>query len=149
MSLVADLDINDARVEFMADYVLKNMKLKPDKFSKCYNVDENKNMFIEFFEKHDRVQFVISANSAGVLSLSFNWPTSLKAKCVYFVKRNKETIQKDTNIRQALLYGDMSQFPMDQLSSFVDEVMFIIMECFARDYKDYNQQNCHHCINII
>ena len=122
MSLVADLDINDQRVEFMADYVLKTMKLKPDKFSKCYNVDENKNMFIEFFEKHDRVTFIISANSAGVISLSFNWPNSLKAKCVYFVKRNKEPIQKDSNIRSALLYGDMSQFPMDQLSSFVDEV---------------------------
>ena len=107
MSLVADLDINDQRVEFMADYVLKTMKLKPDKFSKCYNVDENKNMFIEFFEKHDRVTFIISANAAGVMSLSFNWPNSLKTKCVYFVKRNKEPIQKDTNIRSALLYTEI------------------------------------------
>ncbi len=122
MSLVAELEINDQRVEFMADYVLKNMKLKPEKFSKCYNVDENKNMFIEFFEKHDRTQFVISATPAGVLSISFNWPTSLKAKSVYFVKRSKEAIQKDSNIRTALLYGDLSTLPMDQLSSFVDEV---------------------------
>lgn len=122
MSLAADLDINDARVEFMADYVLKTLKLKPDKFSKLYNVDENKAMFTEFFEKVERQNFLISATSAGALSLSFDWPLSLKAKCVYFVKRGKEAIQKDTNIRSAILYGDMSNFPVDQLSSFVDEV---------------------------
>lgn len=122
MSLVEDLEINDTRVEFMADYVLKTMKLKPDKFSKLYNVEENKVMFMEFFEKNDKPQFLISANAGGVLSLSFDWPTSMKNKSVYFVKRSKDPIQKDTNIRTALLYGDMSQFPMDQLSSFVDEV---------------------------
>ena len=122
MSLAADLELGDSRVEFIADYVLKTMKLKPDKWTKMYSVDENKGMFTDFFERNDQLNFLVSANAAGVLSCSFDWPSQMRAKACYFVKKRKEPITKDTVFRSAVLYGDLSSSPIDQLSAFVDEV---------------------------
>ena len=122
MSLAADLELNDSRVEFVADYVLKTMKLKPDKWMKLYNVDENKQMILEFFEKPEHPTLLITQGGGGNLSVGFNWPTQLKSKAVYFIKKGKENVAKDANLRTALLYGDLSYSPMDQLSAFVDEV---------------------------
>ena len=123
MSLVADLELNDTRVEFVADYVLKTMKLKPDKWTKMYSQDENKQLIMEFFERNDLLNLIILANAAGQLTVQYGWPTNLKNKATYFVKKNKETVGKDSPLRSSLLYGDLSYSPMDQLSAFVDEVI--------------------------
>jgi len=46
-----DLEINDPRVEFLADYVLKTMKLRADRWLKMYAVEANKQLCLEFFDK--------------------------------------------------------------------------------------------------
>jgi len=46
-----DLEINDPRVEFLADYVLKTMKLRADRWLKMYSVEENKQLCLDFFDK--------------------------------------------------------------------------------------------------
>lgn len=121
MSIAAELELNDPRVEFVADYVLKTMKLKGDKFMKLYNVDENKQMFMDFLEKPE-FQSLIVTQSAGSLSVGYEWPVQLKSKACYFVKKGRENVPKDQPPRNVLLYGDLSYSPMDQLSAFVDEV---------------------------
>ena len=122
MSLVADLELNDKRVEFVADYVLKTFKLKTDKWMKLYNVEESKLQLLEFFDKQENICLVVIGNSAGALSLQYEWPSSVKFKACYFVKKNNQTLGKDGNFRGQLLYGDLSTGPMDQLSAYVDEV---------------------------
>jgi dynein heavy chain len=122
MSLAAELELGDARVEFVCDYVLKTMKIKADKWTKMYSVEENKQMILEFFEKNDRACLLISANAAGVLSVSFGWPSQIKSKAVYFVRKGQDHISKDANLRNLLIYGDLSYAPIEQLSVFVDEV---------------------------
>ena len=67
MSLVADLELNDVRVEFIADYALKTMKLKPDKWSKMYSIEEQKQMLMEFFEKAENMHMCIVSTTAGAL----------------------------------------------------------------------------------
>lgn len=118
---VADLELNDSRVEFMADYVIKTLKIKPDKFQKMYSVEDTRQMFMDFFEKQD-VPAIIIAQPGGSLITTFEWPTKPKAKACYFVKTAREGINKDTNLRTSLMYGDLSYAPLDQLSAFVDEV---------------------------
>ena len=120
--MAADLDINDRRIEFVADYVLKTMKLKADKWSKMYSLDENKQLIVDFFEKADHQSLLIAASSAGALTVSYDWPPQLKSKACYFVKKGKEAIPKDASLRKTLIFGDLSYSPMDQLSAFVDEV---------------------------
>lgn len=125
-SLAAELELNDQRVEFMCDYVLKTMKLKADKWMKMYNVDENKAIFQSFFEKPEFTQLLVLAGSGSALSVSLEWPGQLKNKACYFVKKNKEPIGKDAKVRNVLLYGDLSYSPVDQLSAFVDEVCLFV-----------------------
>ena len=125
-SLAADLDLNDRRVEFMCDYVLKTLKIKADKWMKMYNVDENKAVFTTFFEKPEYSQLLVLSGSGSVLSVSLEWPGQLKSKACYFVKKNKEPIGKDAQVREVLLYGDLSYSPVDQLSAFVDEVCLFV-----------------------
>ena len=121
--MASDLDINDKRVEFVADYVLKTMKLKGDKWTKMYSLEENKQMFLEFFDKSDHSNLIVTVSSAGALSVGYEWPATLRnQKACYFVKKSKENIQKDSPLRNSLIYGDLSYSPMDQLSAFVDEV---------------------------
>jgi len=46
-----DLEINDPRVEFLAEYVLKTMKLRADRWLKMYAAEENKQLCLDFFDK--------------------------------------------------------------------------------------------------
>ena len=128
MSLAAELELNDVRVEFVADYVLKTMRLKGDKWSKMYSVDENKQMFMDFFEKPEVLTLLVVGNAAGSLQPSFDWPAQNKNKACYFVKKSSQAVGKDAAIRNVLLYGDLSYAPMDQLSAFVDEVCYDIFD---------------------
>ena len=120
--MASDLDIEDSRVAFIADYVMKTLKLKPDKWTKMYGLDENKQLFLDFFEKSELQSLILIAASSGSLVVQYDWPANPKAKCCYFVKRTKDPITKDSNLRIAFLYGDLGYSPLDQLSAFVDEV---------------------------
>ncbi|CAC5371505.1 DNAH [Mytilus coruscus] len=122
MSGVEELELNDSRVDFMADYVIKTLKIKPDKFQKMYGVEDTRQMYMDFFEKPECMSLVVG-QPAGTLVTSFTWPNKPKAKACYFVKTAREAISKDANLRTALIYGDLSYAPLDQLSAFVDEVL--------------------------
>lgn len=121
MSLAAELDIGDQRIEFIADYVLKTMKFKGDKWTKMYSVDENKQMFMEFVDKQDILYLLVEV-VGGNLSVTLTWPQSLKGKACYFIKKRAEALPKDAALRNKTFYGDLCYTPVDQLSSFVDEV---------------------------
>ena len=123
--MAADLELGDARVEFMADYLIKTMKIKPDKFTKLYSLDENKQIFLEFYDKPELPYLIVLTNAAGGLTVQHEWPTNLKTKACYFIKKGREAISKDVALRNALHYGDLSYAPMDQLSAFVDEVRIL------------------------
>ncbi|BFZ02963.1 hypothetical protein BsWGS_06002 [Bradybaena similaris] len=121
--MASELELDDSRVIFIADYVLKTLKQKPDRWTKMYSVDENKQLFMDFFEKPYLSTLVIIATAAGALQVQYEWPSNPKAKACYFVKRSKDPIPKDAVMRNVLLYGDMAASPLDQLCAFVDEVL--------------------------
>ena len=120
--MAEDLELNDSRVEFMALYLLKTLKLKNDKWTKMYGSEENKVIIQEFLDKSDNNIIVFSVNSSGILQPATTFPSSVKAKACYFAKRLKESIGKDVNIKEALIYGDLSYSPLEQLSALLDEV---------------------------
>lgn len=125
-----ELELNDSRVEFMAVYLLKTLKLKPDKWTKMYGVEENKIMVHEFLDKSDQSLLVFYLNAAQALVVTHAYPNQLKAKACYFSKKNRESISKDVNIKDALIYGDLSYSPLEQLSAILDEVTLNTIFCF-------------------
>ena len=116
------MEVVDPRLDYVSEYVLNTFKLKPDKWSKVVNNEEYRLMMLEFFEKPDFSQLIITLNSAGALVPTYDFPSTGKNKSVYFLKRDKrENIGKD-NFKTALVYGDLSCSPLEQLSALVDEV---------------------------
>lgn len=119
-----ELEIGDSRIEFMALYILKTLKLKGEKWTKMYGLDENKIMIQEFLDKGEQNILVFSLNAASALAVSYAYPSTLKQKACYFAKRGKDPVPKDVNIKDALIYGDLSYSPLDQLSAILDEVIY-------------------------
>ena len=116
------MEFNDVRFDFLSEYVLKTMKLKPDKWAKLTGNDEYRQWVIDFFEKPEHNILIIMQNNAGQLQPSFDFPTSTKSKSVYFLKREKGMNVGKDNYKTALTYGDLSYSPLDHLSALVDEV---------------------------
>lgn len=127
-------DTGDTRLDFIQDYVLRTLKQKPDKWQKLIGSEENKQLILDFFEKQEYRQLVISLNSAGALATSYAFPSGQKTKAVYFIKKNpKEAVQKN-NLKRALFFGDLSHEPLEQLSSLVDEVLVPLLR------NEFNQK---------
>jgi len=116
------LQLGDLRVELVADYVIKTLKCKPDKFTKMYNNDETKQLILAWFDKADNSSLMFVNNPGGLLSAQYEWPSNPRLKCCYFVKKTKEAVPKDVPFKQAVYYGDLSYAPIDQFSAFIDEV---------------------------
>ena len=115
-------DIGDPRIEFIANYILKTFKVKADKWTKMYVIEENKTMILEFVEKAEQNLLVFNMTLAGALTVSYEYPTQFKTKACYFAKKNKENITKDA-MKDATIYGDISVAPVDQLSAILDELL--------------------------
>lgn len=134
MSFLEELEIGDTRVEFIAEYVIKTLRVKPVAWTKMYSAEEVKQMYLDFFEKGDLPTLVVIATPAGTLVTQFEWPSNPKAKACYFVKKTREGVNKDSSFRNTFLYGDLSYAPLDQLSAFVDEVNLVdvVLICYNK-----------------
>ena len=108
------------------------MKLKADKWAKLQGNDEYRQTILDFFEKQEYNILIIFQNNAGQLQPSFDFPTSMKAKAVYFSKKEKGMNVGKDNFKTALTYGDLSYSPLEQLSALVDEVCFANLACFNK-----------------
>lgn len=117
------MEFNDVRFEYLSDYVLKTMKLKPDKWAKLQGNEEYRQVLLDFMEKVEHNIVIIFQNSAGQLQPLFEFPPTMKAKAVYFMKREKGLNVGKDNFKTALTYGDLSYSPLEQLSSLVEEVI--------------------------
>jgi len=104
--------------------------MKPDKWNKMYAVEENKAVIKLFVDTPEPTTLIAYINFAGALTVTDEWPSNLKSKASYFVKKVNDVIpvSKDVPMRNMLLYGDVSANPIDQLSVFVDEVGLLLFE---------------------
>ncbi|CAG0893722.1 unnamed protein product [Darwinula stevensoni] len=115
---------NDTRPEFISDYLQKTLRLKPDRWTKFIASEDNKKIIQEFLDKDYPDLIVITQNAAGQLGIALAFPIGSKSKSVYFMKKSRGAVPRD-KIKQALVFGDMSPVPLDQLCILIDEVPFI------------------------
>jgi len=80
--MATELEIGDVRVEFIAEYVLRTLRIKGDKWTKMYVVEENKQLCVDFFDKPDSQLLVVALNLAGGLAVTAEWPPQFKMKAV-------------------------------------------------------------------
>ena len=68
-------------------------------------------------------ELVISQNFSGHLIIHTDWPTPLKTKGVYFVKRDPEPLPKE-NFLSAMTCGDIHPNSLDHFCAWVEEVRY-------------------------
>lgn len=115
--------VADKRLDFIENYCTLSLRVKPDKWSKFATSEETHTMLNEFYEKPDVTTLVITLNPTGQLIPCLGFPSTLKNKGIYFVKKRHENITKD-NFLEALLVGDISPSPVEQMMAIVEEVGF-------------------------
>ncbi|XP_064397591.1 dynein beta chain, ciliary-like isoform X3 [Halichondria panicea] len=113
---------SNSTFEAFSDYTLKTFKLKQDKWSKFMTVNDNVVMLTKFLEKGDSQVLLISLSSAGTLQCAAVFPSSLRNKTIYFVKRHKEPVKKG-KFHSLVMCGEMSAVPLDQLITLVDSLV--------------------------
>lgn len=73
--------------QLVINFILFSFQMKPDKWAKLMSQDESTVMMSEFLDKGDSRVLIITLSSAGALQCSNEFPTTLKNKSIYFVKR--------------------------------------------------------------
>ena len=115
---------SDPRYDFIQDFTLKSLRLKPDKWVRMMVSDEQRNFVTNFVERErpqvdhlpvplaplpnvpEFQELVISQNFSGHLVAHTDWPAPLKNKGVYFVKREMEPLPRD-DFLNVLTCGDI------------------------------------------
>lgn len=123
MSDENELEIEDQRLEFLADNCLKWMKLRADKWSKMFTYQENKKVIMEFLDNQEPEILIFYLNKSGSLVPSVRFPHHYnKSKAFYVIKHEKEPISKQLKMKDLVSIGDIYPMPIEQLSCFIDEV---------------------------
>lgn len=112
----------DPRFEFMGSYVIKTLKLKPEKWIRVQTFEEHKAIIKEFLDKPLPSVLVILLTPSAQLVPTTVFPlTQLKTKGVYFIKKLPQEVPRE-KCEHWLILGDLATRTIDQLSSLVDEV---------------------------
>eukprot|EP00050_Salpingoeca_kvevrii_P003770 m.233351 g.233351 ORF g.233351 m.233351 type:complete len:4592 (-) comp10879_c0_seq1:411-14186(-) len=118
-------DWEDPRADFLATWTLNTSKLKMDKWKKMTNVEELRQIIIDWFDKKELRQLIISADAKDQLTPSYEFPGTLKKKAVFFLKPTEMTITKD-NVG-TLIKGDLSSAPVEQMAAMVEGVFLPLL----------------------
>ncbi|KAM3592376.1 uncharacterized protein V6R79_017533 [Siganus canaliculatus] len=114
--------VQDARLDFIAEYVLKTLKLKEDKWQKCVSSEDNVLVLQEFLDLSEQTTLVVSVSVSGLLQPTADFTVASKQKAVYFVKQSRTALTAQS-MKEHLVYGDLSSAPLDQFSALVEEIL--------------------------
>jgi dynein heavy chain len=143
--MVEELEIADLRIHFIADYLIKSLRLRSDKWTKMVQIEDQNRTILEFCEKPHPTLLVFHVNPAGSLVRRFSFvlflirllcfslypqvvgtsfPSSLKSKACFFAKKSPEPLQRDSKekIAGAINFGDLSNAALEQLQIYVNDV---------------------------
>ncbi|XP_032430935.1 dynein axonemal heavy chain 9 [Xiphophorus hellerii] len=116
------LDAEDKRLDFIADCVLRTLKVRPDRWENCASDEDNRQVLLDFLDTAEQRTLMVSVSAAGLLEPAASFAGSRKNKAVYFMKRDKAALSPES-IKDRLVYGDLSSAPLDQFSALVGEVV--------------------------
>jgi len=72
--MAEELDIADLRVYFIADYLIKSLRLRSDKWTKMIQIEDQNKTIIDFCDKAQPTLIVFHVNPAGNLVRKFSFP---------------------------------------------------------------------------
>ena len=91
--------------------------------SKFFSTTASTFYIISFLDQAAPALLVFSATTSGTLLVSEEFPQQIKQKHCFFLKAHGEQhVNKDQPISTQVVFGDLGHSPIEQLSSFVDDV---------------------------
>ncbi|NXX48555.1 DYH17 protein, partial [Tricholaema leucomelas] len=117
---------SDELLGFLESFTALLLRVQPDKWSKFVGSEEAMAVLDGFFKQRDVLQLVLGMNPAGQLLPATGFPPTLRGKGIYFVKEKQESITRE-NCQSALLVGDISPSPVQQLITVVQEVVYPLL----------------------
>ncbi|KAK5876299.1 hypothetical protein CesoFtcFv8_025666 [Champsocephalus esox] len=116
----------DSRLAFIRDYVLRTLRLQPDRWHSCVSSEDNQRVLQDFLDRAEQRTLVVSVTVAGQLQPAAALPSSpassSRGRVVYFVKRSRSALPRDC-MEESLLYGDLSHNALQHFSALVEEVV--------------------------
>ena len=129
-------------LEFIQDYTLKSLRLKPEKWSKLIISDEQRGYLHSFVDNAHPQELIISQNMGGQLQIHTDWPSPLKNKGVFFVKREKEPLPENiSDLLNHMACGDVHPNALDQFCALVEEVFVPIFK------NEFNMVKFPQCVS--
>uniref|UniRef100_T1IU37 Dynein beta chain, ciliary n=1 Tax=Strigamia maritima TaxID=126957 RepID=T1IU37_STRMM len=111
----------DPRIAFIADWVFKVLKVKADKWNKAIATEEVKTLINDFLDQKETTRLIVVLTGPGNLAVQQNFPTTMKGRAMYFMKREQKRVPKE-NFRTCLLVGDIAPSPLDHLTKVIEQV---------------------------
>ncbi|XP_055509862.1 dynein axonemal heavy chain 17-like [Leucoraja erinacea] len=112
---------DDPRMAFIQSLCLLFFSIKEDKWDKFSASEDSRRIVMDFFGTDDIMILVIYINAQGQLTANLGFPPLIKTKGIYFVKKKMIRITNE-NIKEELLIGDISNSPVEQLLTVIEEV---------------------------
>ncbi|XP_045488493.1 dynein beta chain, ciliary [Pieris rapae] len=112
---------HDPRFDFIGSYVVKSLKLKPEKWMRVLSIEEHRSTLRDFVDKPLPLLLVVVLTHAAQLVPVITFPCYLKNKAVYFVKKKPGAIPKE-GCSAMVIFGDLAPRLIDELAALVDEV---------------------------
>ncbi|KAJ0060498.1 hypothetical protein NL108_014189, partial [Boleophthalmus pectinirostris] len=112
----------DRRLLFLQEHVLRALKIKPERWDTCVCGEETRQLLQDFLDKSEPKTLALTLSSAGALQPADTIVSSSKNKVVYFVKRSQAALRAE-NMKESLVYGELSPAPLQHFSRLVEEVV--------------------------
>jgi dynein heavy chain, axonemal len=129
---------SDARIVWLESKLTSILKVKIEKVKKMTLADEHRSSalcctytprrrIVDFFESHDCHALYIVLNNKDDLTADNSPPVSLgKKKSLYFLKTISSSVN-DSNLKTAVVCGEMGAPPLEQLLTVAQEVYFPLL----------------------
>ncbi|CAG9581722.1 unnamed protein product [Danaus chrysippus] len=111
----------DPRIDFIGSYVVKSLKLKPEKWMRVLSIEEHRSTLKDFLDKPHPILLVVVLTHAAQLVPVISFPCYLKNKAVFFVKKRPDVVPKE-RCAEMVIFGDLAPRLIDELAALVDEV---------------------------
>ncbi|XP_065334425.1 dynein beta chain, ciliary-like [Cloeon dipterum] len=118
--------LEDARLDFLANFTLKSLRLKPEKWAKMCANEDNFLLMTGFLNAPAEKVLVVTLSPLMQLTPVLGFPAPLKSKAVFFVRRLREKATLE-NVRTVLACGDLAPRPGEQLAVLVDTVLLSLL----------------------
>ncbi|XP_075889814.1 dynein axonemal heavy chain 9 isoform X2 [Nelusetta ayraudi] len=128
----------DERLDFIADYVLRTLKVKRDKWQKLVSGEDDLRLLLDFLDGAEPRSLLVSLTAAGLLQPAAGFAAAdFRNRAVYFVKRRTAALSL-LSMRGNLVCGELSCEPLEQFSALVEEVVAPLL-CNSQNQSEWPQ----------